>query len=294
MNPINTNFLMKIPRLATTLPRVLLVATSAALLAACGTPSPPKPSRSAKVGPKPVSVKPDGLRSWTATSSAKLALNTFVESAVKSDTPTFIPAAERVAVFSDRVLWTGLPDAPAFTGETIEAHAAAARAWLRGTSHPESGRPVAASPSAPIKEALTYLRANGFKVYIVASGDPTETRLLAQEVYGLSHDQVVGSEIDHAYEVRSGTPVIVRRPDTSRVIAKPAALYRAVGLRPVIAFGASDDDFQLLEYATLQNPRSNAAFVLRSGDGARLLSAAPSRGWQIVDPATDWTRNFSR
>lgn len=287
---------MKLRLLSPTLSRVLLAVVSAALLAACGTPGPPKPMRSSKIGPKPVSVKPDGLRSWTETSPAKLALTTFVDSAVKSDSTGYVPAADRVAVVSERVLWSGQPTAPAFAGETAEAYVAAARSWLRSTTNPESRRPVVASPFGPVKETLAYLRANGFKIYVVTSGEPTLTRLFAEEVYGLSPEQVVGADVDYAYEVRSGSPVIVRRAANSAAsprVVKPVALYRAAAQRPVIAFGAGDDDLELLEYATLQNPRPSAAFVLRSADSPRLLSAASARRWQIIDAATDWTRNFA-
>jgi hypothetical protein len=286
---------MKLRRLSPALPRILFVIVCAALLAACGTPGPPKPMRSSKIGPKPVSVKPDGLRSWTETSPAKLALTTFVDAAVQSDSPGYVPPVDRVAVFSERVLWTGQPAAPAFAAETAEAYAAAARSWLRSTPHPETRRTVATSPFAPLKETLSYLRSNGFKIYVVTGGEPTLTRLFAEETYGLPPEQVVGADVNYAYEVRAGAPVIVRRATASGAgsrIVKPVALYRAAAQRPVIAFGAGDDDLELLEYATLQNPRASAAFVLRSADAPRLLSAASERRWQVIDASTDWTLNF--
>lgn len=294
-DPHQRKLLMKLPRLFPALPRVILAVVSAALLAACGTPGPPKPMRSAKIGPKPVSVKPDGLRSWTETSPARLALTTFVDAAVKSDSTGYVPPADRVAVFSDRVLWVGQPAAPAFAGETTEAYAAAARTWLRSTRNSASGRPVASSAFGPVKETLAYLRANGFKIYVVSGGDPTLTRLFAEEAYGLSHEQVVGADVGHAYEVRSGSPVIVRRPDAGSRAVKPVALYHAAAQRPVIAFGAGDDDLELLEYATLQNPRASVAFVLRSGaaDAQRLASAASARGWRVIDAASDWTASYA-
>lgn len=280
--------------LAANLPRILLSIVAASILSACGTPGPPKPMRSSKIGPKPVSVKPDGLRSWAETSPAKLALTSFVDAAVKTDSSGYVAPEDRLAVISENVLWVGLPAAPGFAAETAEAHAAAARAWLRATPHPTSGRPLVASPLAPVKEALAYLRANGFKIHVVSGGDPTLTRLLAEEAYDIAPGQIIGASTDYLYEVRSGAPVIVRLPaattDPKRA-AKPVSLYRATTRRPVVAFGAGEDDLELLEYTTLKNPLPSIAFVLRSSRATNLLDASTARGWQVINSAADWARD---
>jgi hypothetical protein len=249
--------------------------------------------RSAKIGPKPVSVKPDGLRSWAETSPAKLALTTFVDAALKTDSPGYVAPENRIAAVSENVLWAGLPAAPGFDAETAEAHAAAARAWLRGTPHPTSGLALSASPTAPVKEALAYLRSNGFKVFVGAGGDPTLTRLLAEEAYDIAPGHVVGTATDYLYEIRAGAPVIVRLPapaDPKRA-AKPVSLYRATTQRPVISFGSGSDDLELLEYTTLKNPLPSTAFVLNTGRASSLLGASASRGWQVITPSTDWARD---
>lgn len=276
------------------LPLLALTLITTVFLTACGTPSAPKPMRSSKIGPKPASVKPDGLRSWTETSPAKLALTTFVDAAVKADSSGYVAPENRIAVISENVLLAGLPEVPEFKAETAEQHATAARTWLRTIPHPTTGQPLSGSPLAPVKEAVAYLRTNGFKIFVVAGDDPTLARLLAEEAYEIAPGQVVGAATDYHYEIRSGAPVIVRLPAASpdrKLAAKPVSLYRATSRRPVVALGAGDNDLELLEYTTLKNPLPSTAFVLDSPRAPALRAVSAARGWHLINPATDWARD---
>jgi hypothetical protein len=161
----------------------------------------------------------------------------------------------------------------------------------------------------PMLELLEYLRSNGFKTFIVSGGGIEFMRPWTEIVYGIPPEQVVGSSIKTAYEVRDGVPVIARLPELNFIDdkeGKPLGINSHIGRRPIAAFGNSDGDFQMLEWTT-------------SGDGARLgvlihhtdaerewaydreshigrldrgLNEAPDRGWIVVNMKDDWGRIY--
>ena len=157
----------------------------------------------------------------------------------------------------------------------------------------------------PMLELLDYLRASGFKTFIVSGGGIEFMRPWTEEIYGIPPEQVVGSSIKTTYEVRDGKPVVVRVPEINFIddkAGKPVGIHSHIGRRPIAAFGNSDGDFQMIEWTT-------------SGDGARLgvyihhsdserewaydrdshigrldrgLDEAAERGWVIVSMKNDW------
>jgi len=178
--------------------------------------------------------------------------------------------------------------------------------WLATARHPTTGRPYTEMVFQPMLELLDYLRGNGFKTFIVSGGGIEFMRPWTEEVYGIPPEQVVGSSIKTAYEVRDGEPVLVRKPELDFIddkAGKPVGINSHIGRRPIAAFGNSDGDFQMLEWTT-------------AGDGARLgmlihhtdaerewaydrdshigrldrgLDEAADRGWVVVDMKNDWT-----
>jgi hypothetical protein len=110
-------------------------------------------------------------------------------------------------------------------------------------------------------ELLAYLRANGFKTYIVSGGGIEFMRPWVERVYGIPPEQVVGSSIKVQYELRGGTPALVRLPEIDFVddkAGKPVGIHKFIGRRPIAAFGNSDGDLEMLEWTA-------------AGDGARLM-----------------------
>ena len=157
----------------------------------------------------------------------------------------------------------------------------------------------------PMLEVLIYLRANGFKTFIVSGGGIEFMRPWSERVYGIPSEQVVGSSIKTKYEVRDGKPVLVRLPELNFIDdkeGKPVGIQQHLGRRPTMAFGNSDGDFQMLEWTT---SGSGARFGLivhhtdaqrefaydRESSVGRLdkgLDEAAVRSWTVVDMQSDW------
>jgi phosphoserine phosphatase len=188
---------------------------------------------------------------------------------------------------------------------TTEEFAAVVRDWVATARHPTLKRPYTELVYQPMLELLSYLRANGFKTYIVSGGGVEFMRVFAEQVYGVPPEQVIGSSIATEYEVRNGKPVIVRQPKIDFIddkAGKPVAINKFIGRRPIAAFGNSDGDFQMLEWTTAgAGPR--LAVIVHHDDAGREfaydrgshigklergLDEGPRRGWTIVSMKDDW------
>lgn len=137
--------------------------------------------------------------------------------------------------------------------------------WITTAKHPESGKLFTEMIYRPMRELLDYLRANGFKTFIVSGGGIEFMRPWTERVYGIPPEQVVGSSGGLKYEHRGGNPVLVKLPELSLYNdndGKPIGIQRHIGRRPIFAAGNSDGDFEMLEWTT-------------AGDGARFGGAAP-------------------
>jgi len=158
-------------------------------------------------------------------------------------------------------------------------------------------------------ELLAYLRANGFKTYIVSGGGIEFMRPWVEKVYGIPPEQVIGSSIATKYELRDGKPVLVRLPRldfNDDKAGKPAGIHKFIGRRPIMAFGNSDGDFEMLEWTTgASGPRFGLIVHHTDADReyaydrkaglARLdrgLDEAPQRGWTVVNMKDDWKTVF--
>jgi hypothetical protein len=194
-------------------------------------------------------------------------------------------------------------------GMTTDEFAATAMEWLATARHPTTGRPFTEMVYQPMLEVLDYLRANGFGTYIASAGGIEFMRPWAEDIYGIPPEQVIGSSIRTAYELRDGEPALVRLPELDFIgdkAEKPVGINSHIGRRPIAAFGNSDGDFQMLEWTT-------------SGEGARLgvlihhtdaerewaydresaigrlnrgLDEAATRGWTVVSMKDDWRNIF--
>ena len=195
-------------------------------------------------------------------------------------------------------------------GVTTEEFAAGVRDWLATARHPKTGARYVDMTYLPMVELLTYLRANGYKTYIVSGGGIEFLRVFAEQLYGVPPEQVIGSSIVTNYESRDGKPALVRAPKVHFIddkAGKPVAINEYIGRRPVLAFGNSDGDFEMLEWTTTGTGRRlglllhhddaerEFAYDRKSAVGrlARGLDEADRRGWIVVSMKSDWRRVFA-
>lgn len=181
--------------------------------------------------------------------------------------------------------------------------------WLSTAKHPRFQRPYTECVYQPMLELLAYLRGQGFKTYIVSGGGVEFMRPWAEKVYGIPPEQVIGSSIKTKYELRDGQPVFVRLPEINFIddkVGKPVGIHQFIGRRPIMAFGNSDGDYEMLEYVTT-SPKPSFGLIVHHTDGEReyaydrqspigrldrALTDAPQRGWTVVDMKADWKQIF--
>jgi phosphoserine phosphatase len=194
-------------------------------------------------------------------------------------------------------------------GMTPEEFRAIVRAWLAEARHPTTGRRYDEMVYAPMLELLAYLRARGFRTYIVSGGGVEFMRAFSERVYGVPPEQVIGSVGGLRVETREGVPVLVKQPAVDFIDdkeGKPIAIERSIGRRPIMAFGNSDGDLAMLAWtAAGEGPRFSA--IVHHTDAARewsydrashigrldrALDAARERDWTVIDMARDWRRVF--
>jgi hypothetical protein len=154
-------------------------------------------------------------------------------------------------------------------------------------------------------ELLTYLRANGFQIFIVSGGGIEFMRPWTEKVYGIPPEQVVGSSIKTKFEVHDGRPVLVRLPELNFLDdkeGKPVGINQHIGRRPIAAFGNSDGDLQMLQWTAAGKGARFCLYVHhtdaerewaydRESSIGRLdkgLDEAGAKGWTVVDMKKDW------
>ena len=200
--------------------------------------------------------------------------------------------------------------AESHAGVTTEEFRAVVLDWLRTARHPKTKQPYTAMTYAPMRELLDYLRANGFKTFIVSGGGVEFLRAFAEDAYGVPPEQVIGSQGRLKYESRDGKPSLTKLAEVQFFDdgpGKPAAIQTFLGRRPIAAFGNSDGDREMLEWTSAgDGPRfallvhhtddvRESAYDRQSHFGKldRALDQAASAGWTVVDMKRDWKRVFS-
>jgi phosphoglycolate phosphatase-like HAD superfamily hydrolase len=177
--------------------------------------------------------------------------------------------------------------------------------WLATAKHPRFNKPYDKLVYQPMRELLDYLRANGFKTFIVSGGGVEFMRAFAEKTYGIPPEQVVGSSGVVKFEMRDGTPVLIKEPKIEFVDdgpGKPVGINHFIGRQPILAFGNSDGDNQMLQWtAAGDGPRfvgivhhtdaeREWAYDRQSHVGKldKALDEGMAKGWTIVDMKADW------
>jgi hypothetical protein len=185
-------------------------------------------------------------------------------------------------------------------GMTTAEFEAVATSWIASTRHPGTNRLYTEMVYQPMLELLAFLRANDFKTFIVSGGGIEFMRPWTEGVYGIPPEQVVGSSIKTKFEMRDAGPVLVRLPEIDFIddkAGKPVGINSHIGRRPIAAFGNSDGDLQMLQWATA-GEGARFALLVHHTDGEReyaydagaenALSVARQAGWTVVDMKNDW------
>lgn len=194
-------------------------------------------------------------------------------------------------------------------GMTTEEFSHVVADWLATARHPKYKRPYTELVYQPMLDLLTYLRANGFKTFIVSGGGIEFMRVFTEKVYDIPPEQVVGSSGKLKFELRSGQPVLMKLAEVDFVDdgpGKPVGISKFIGRRPILAFGNSDGDLQMLQYTAGGNgPR--LMLILHHDDAVReyaydrkspvgkldkALDEAEQRGWTVVSMKQDFNTVF--
>jgi phosphoglycolate phosphatase-like HAD superfamily hydrolase len=196
------------------------------------------------------------------------------------------------------------------TGMTTDEFEKIVTDWIATAKHPKTGRLLTEMVYQPMLELLAYLRAKGFRTFIVSGGGIEFMRPWVEKVYGIPPEQVVGSSGKLKFEMRDGKPVLVKLPEINLINdkeGKPIGIQTYIGRRPIAAFGNSDGDLQMLQWtATGSGPRfclyvhhtdaeREFAYDRESQIGKldKGLDEAVTKGWTVVSMKDDWKRVFA-
>jgi phosphoglycolate phosphatase-like HAD superfamily hydrolase len=182
--------------------------------------------------------------------------------------------------------------------------------WFATARHPRTGKPYDEMTFLPMRELLDYLRANGFKTYIVSGGGVEFMRPITEKAYGIPPEQVIGSTIVTEYVLVGDKPVLKRLPRIDFVNdgpGKPSGINKFIGRRPIFAAGNSDGDYEMLRWVT-SGPTPGFAMIVHHTDAEReyaydrksefgrldkALDEAERRNWLVVDMKADWRKVYA-
>jgi hypothetical protein len=194
-------------------------------------------------------------------------------------------------------------------GMTTDEFAKIASDWIKTARQPRFKQPYTDLVYQPMLELLAYLRASGFKTFIVSGGGIEFMRPWSERIYGVPPEQVVGSSIKTKFQMRNSQPVLFRLPAVNFIDdgpGKPVGINQHIGRRPIAAFGNSDGDLQMLQWTTKSGGRA-LGLIVHHTDAAReyaydrkssfghldkALDAATVNGWTVVSMKDDWKRIF--
>lgn len=196
------------------------------------------------------------------------------------------------------------------TGMSTTEFAQAVSDWIESARHPRFKRPYTECIYQPMLELMRYLRANGFKTYIVTGGGTEFVRPWAPQTYGVPVEQIVGSSLKTTFEMRDSKPVLIRTPEIYLMddgLGKPVGIHQFIGAQPIAAFGNSDGDLQMLEW-TAAGGGARLMLIVHHTDAEReyaydtqtpfgrldkALQTAKARNWTVVNMKRDWKTIFA-
>jgi phosphoserine phosphatase len=196
------------------------------------------------------------------------------------------------------------------TGMTVDAFQDTVKNWLTSAKNPHFNRPYTQLIYQPMLELMDYLRTNNFKVYIVSGGGQEFIRAFAEQTYKIPPEQVIGSAVKTKYTYQNGKPVLIKKAEVQFVddkTGKPEAINLIIGRKPLMAFGNSDGDRQMLEWTQSRNgpfftalvhhddAKREFAYDTQSKVGTfsnALMAEAKKNNWTIISMKNDWQKIF--
>jgi len=196
-------------------------------------------------------------------------------------------------------------------GMTTEEFSKTVSDWIATARHPKTGRSYTKMVYQPMIELLAYLRASGFKTFIVSGGGIEFMRPWTERVYGIPPEQVIGTTGGLKFEMRDGAPVLTKLPTlilNDDKEGKPVGIQRHIGRRPITAFGNSDGDLQMLQWTAAGSGPRFCLYIHhtdterewaydRESHVGRLdkgLDEAKAKGWTVVSMKDDWKTVFPK
>jgi phosphoglycolate phosphatase-like HAD superfamily hydrolase len=190
-------------------------------------------------------------------------------------------------------------------GMTTDEFNKTVKDWMATATYLKTGKHYNEMIYQPMLELLSYLRANGYKPFIVSGGGIDFMRVWAEEPYGIPPYQVIGSSVKTKYDTTKTPPALIKLAELNfndDKLGKPVGIHQYIGKRPVFAAGNSDGDYAMLQYTCTGNGPHFGLFVHhtdaerefaydREPGLARLnsgLDDAAKYGWIIVDMKNDW------
>jgi phosphoglycolate phosphatase-like HAD superfamily hydrolase len=195
------------------------------------------------------------------------------------------------------------------SGMTTDTFDKTVKDWMATATHPKTGKHYYEMVYQPMLELLNYLRANGYKTFIVSGGGIDFLRVWSEEVYGIPPYQVVGSSTRVKYDTSGTQPVLIKLPELNFFddkLGKPVGIHQHIGKRPVFTAGNSDGDYGMLQY-TSTGSGPHFGLIIHHTDSlreyaydrlsrlARLskgLDDAAKYHWEVVDMQTDWNKVY--
>ncbi|MBB6326542.1 phosphoglycolate phosphatase-like HAD superfamily hydrolase [Algoriphagus iocasae] len=219
-----------------------------------------------------------------------------LDALIKGDMAGFMAGGEKALLTAIAMTHAGM---------TAEEFDSRVKNWIKTATHPKTGKHYNEMIFQPMLELLQYLRANGFKTFIVSGGGIDFMRAWTEEAYGIPPYQVVGSQFGLSYVDTTASPELIKIPElffNDDKAGKPVGIYRNIGKRPVFAGGNSDGDYQMLQY-TSTGDGARFGLIVHHTDSVREvaydreshigqlnkgLDDAAKYNWLIVDMAKDW------
>ena len=196
-------------------------------------------------------------------------------------------------------------------GMTTEAFEKTVKNWMSTATHPKTKRHYNEMIFQPMAELLNYLRANGYKTFIVSGGGVDFMRPWVEQAYGITPDQVVGSSGKVRYDTLNGKPVLIKLPEVNFIDdkeGKPVGIHQYIGKRPVFTGGNSDGDYAMLQWTSTASGYPRFGMIVHHTDAEREwaydreshigklekgLDDAAKHNWMVVDMKKDWKKIYA-